>query len=221
MKAGVEMTRQRNASVDGIGSIYGGKLDNVSINGIGKVKGDTEVGCFDINGIGKATRKLIADTINNNGIGRLLKDIKAKKIINNGFLKIAGNLETEELVSEGLISIWGTANVGSFKVTFIKGSYINQVLGDEVEIKYGNDSQSGNIIAPIWIIRLMLGGKLVTGKFVCTAIECTSLQADNLIAETIRARDVVLGPNSEVKYLEYSNSFTAHESCVIKKIVKI
>jgi hypothetical protein len=70
------MTRQRNASIEGIGSIYGGKLDGVSINGIGKIKGDAEVGCFNINGIGKSTGKLTAETINNNGIVRLLRDIK-------------------------------------------------------------------------------------------------------------------------------------------------
>lgn len=215
------MARQRNANIEGIGSIYGGKLDSVSINGIGKIKGDAEVGCFDINGIGKATGRLTAETINNNGIGRLLKDIKAKKVVNNGILKVAGNLEAEELVSEGLISIWKTANVGSLKATFIRGSYANQILGDVIEIKYGDDSQSGNIIAPIWALKLMLGGKLIFGKFVCNTIECTSLQADNLAANTIRARDIVLGPDSEVEYLEYSNSFTAHESCIIKKAVKI
>lgn len=215
------MARQRNASIEGIGSIYGGKLDGVSINGIGKIKGDAEIGCFDINGIGKATGKLTTETINNNGIVRLIRDTKSKKIVNNGVFKATHNIEAEEFISDGLISIWKTATVDNFKASFMKGSYVHQLLGDLIEIKLADKLQHTNVEGPLLIFKLVLGGKLVFNKFVCDTIECTSLKADNLVANTVRARDIVLGPNSEVEYLEYSNSFTAHESCIIKKAVKI
>lgn len=214
------MTRMRNASIDGIGSIYGGKLDNFSINGIGKIKGDAELQSFHINGIGKATGKLTAHEINNNGIGRLLKETKTKSISNSGVLKAWENVSAEKLVSEGMLFIKGVAYVDDFKAFFEKCSVASQIMGDTVEIKMGNNHKN-NIFLPLWGVEMLVGLRLVKDKFLCNLIECTTLKADNLQAETIRARDVVLGPNCIIGCVEYSNSYTADESCKVKSVVKV
>lgn len=213
------MQNRRNVNIAGIGSIYGGKLGKVSINGIGKIKEDIETTAFFINGIGKIKGTLQSEEIQNNGLCTFQKDVYTKILKNTGAFYLKGNLEADELSSNGIIYIHGNLTIDKLVASFNKSSFVEGIFGDNVVIHEINNSKSVN--GPLWMFRLIFGLKLTIGKFTCNVIECTSLEADNLKANIIRAQDVVLGPGCIVELVEYYNSVSVDESSVVKNLVKL
>lgn len=219
------MHKLPNIKIEGIGSVYGGPMESISIQGIGKVKGDMEAVSFQSEGISKATGRVRAETIHNEGICRCKGDVLAKTLRNEGVLKVRGKVETGEFISDGTLFIKQSISTDIFRCIFHHYSYIKEIFGDTVEILRNDPHNPGNngkqFHAPAWAAKLFLGIHIQENAFVSETIECTKLQADHLVARTVRAQEVALGPGCRVETVEYSRSFSAHESAVVEQVRQI
>jgi cytoskeletal protein CcmA (bactofilin family) len=77
------------ATIDGVGSLYGGSYDEVSINGVGKLKDDIKANIINVNGVFKSKGWIEAGSFISDGVSRVHNDIKVKELKVDGVLKLA------------------------------------------------------------------------------------------------------------------------------------
>jgi len=96
---------------------------------------------------------------------------------------------------------------------------ISELYGDRIRIKYDmQNSSKWNISGPFHSLINYYFGRPVDDRYsLVDTIECTDLEADKLHAKTIKARNVTLGPDCIVGYLECDGELKVHPSCKIAR----
>ena len=77
----------RDVRLDGMGSIDGGEYANVSVGGMGKVRGDLACASLNINGKARLLGQVAAQEFVCNGMATCRRQLRAKEIRVSGLLK--------------------------------------------------------------------------------------------------------------------------------------
>lgn len=214
----------RDCTIDGIGSLWGGKYGNVNVDGIGKVRGEIECDAFTVDGLLKGKGKLtVKELFSVDGIARMFRSVKAGQVKVDGILKLRrSSLTCENLNCDGITVC--TRDINSDYVTVDGLISTRGIYGDSVEIKTDPDCVKNNsgakVIKAGRIFSYMYFGRRVSAhRSVCDTIECTRLVADGLECKTVRANTVEL-TKCKIKTLYCTGLCHIDASCEIENIVK-
>ncbi|MCM3627876.1 polymer-forming cytoskeletal protein [Paenibacillus glycanilyticus] len=222
------METTRKLIITGIGKSYGGDVHTAKIEGLGKIEGDIHCYEFQINGRGEVQGSLRAATASVNGMGNIRGDVRANKFNLEGKLTIDGNLTGEQLRMNGMVTVKGNCetetfeangrmdigmlNAGQIKLTLQGSSHINEIGGEEIQIR----KQPGSILEK-WLKSVPgpFGNKLNAG-----IIEGDNIYLEHTIADVVRGGDVKIGPGCTIGSVEYKQSLDVHGSSKIIKSAK-
>lgn len=124
----------QDAKIDGMGAIHDGEYKDVSIGGMGKLKGDIIAEKVIVNGMFKSNGEITADEFVCDGLGRVFKNIKVKKAKVNGVLKIRrGKLEADNITCDGVIT--STREVSADEIYIDGVCSISKMYGDKITIR--------------------------------------------------------------------------------------
>ena len=224
----MDKNHQMDLKIHGQGSSSGGKYDNVSIMGEGKVHGDIDCINLKIYGEGKFGGNLKAgSTVDIKGHSNIKGNLEAKKVKIQGEAEINGEIFAEEAVITGNIRTDGDCNAETFTLDggFTIGGLLNadilkinlhlpckvhEIGGAEITIKKGKLNFFKNRI-------IHTGGKELTADI----IEGDDIYLENTHAKVVRGNNITLGSGCEIELVEYKNDFKQDKEAKIDTHQKI
>ncbi|OOM77267.1 hypothetical protein CLPUN_23840 [Clostridium puniceum] len=209
----------QDAKIDGMGTIYGGEYKDVSIGGMGKLKGNIEAEKVIINGMFKSNGEIIANEFVCDGLGRILKNVKVKKAKISGVLKIRrAKLEADNITCDGVITC--THEVSADEIYIDGVCSISKMYGDKITIRNKNDGLTNSKIPTkfLMLTNIYLGRKLSLSHSLVDVIECTDLEASGLKAKIVKAQNVRLSNDCIIENLECAGQTIIDDTCKIGNI---
>ncbi len=226
------MEEKRTVSIFGSGSFTGGQYGTVQISGCGKCDDFFTADSVRISG-SASLAAVEASELHISGSARLGGDVSAERMSVSGTLKLEGSCEAANLKVAGSMhayknlrgtngSVSGSIHVDGdmeFEHLTISGSAgISGLLNAEtLTIHLGGSCDVGeiggtDIFVDVPILRFGFLGKLLGKRGVsmlkCKTIEGESIRLENTVCDTVRARNVVIGPGCKIGLVEYSGELT-------------
>lgn len=209
----------KDTKIDGMGSIHGGEYKNVSIDGMGKLKGNIEAEKVTVSGMFKSKGEIIADEFICDGLARVFKNIKVKKANVSGVLKLRrAKLEADNISCSGVITC--NREVSGDEIYIDGACSISKIYGDNVTIKNKTGALANSKIPTklLAVTGVYLGRKVSTTHSLVDVIECTNLEASGLKAKLVKVENVKLYNNCIIDKLECTGKAIIDDSCKIGNI---
>ncbi len=211
----MDKNHQTDLKIHGQGSSSGGKYDNVSIMGEGRIHGDIDCINLKIYGEGKFGGNLKAESaVDIKGQSNIKGNLEAKKVKIQGEAKISGEIFAEETVITGNIVTGGDCNAETFTLEggFKIGGLLNadilkinlhghckvrEIGGAEITVK-----KNGKL--NFFKNRILPKGH---NKLIAEIIEGDDIYLENTHAKVVRGNNITLGSGCEIELVEYKNDF--------------
>ena len=230
--------------ISGSGTAGGGKYNDVSISGSGKINGDLECKDFKTSGSSKVIGNLKAETIKISGSARIegnveaeemkvsgsshvVGDVKSQSIKINGSTHIEGNLYGEEIIIAGSAHIEKNCEAESFKAS---GNFKIQGLlnAGEINIRIGGNCNVQEIggehieirVNPIdnslfkKVIDKMFNSK---GELTTELIEGDEIYLQNTNAKIVRGNNITIGEGCNIGLIEYSGEIIISSDSIVRE----
>lgn len=234
--------RKPQLSINGMGTVDGGKYEEVKIAGQGAINEDLDTIKLSVNGHLEGLGNLTAESMNVNGRLVVNKKLVAKQCQVNGQVKVLGDLDVHQLrihgdvvgkqnlTSEG-IDFYGSLRLdGNCNAETFKGKAYFQIEGllnaDEIDVTlYGSCSAK-----EIGGEKILIKGKeskwnklfsWFQSELQAECIEGDYIELENTHAKVVRGKHVKIGKNCKIDRIEYQESFTAHSDAKIGESVQI
>ena len=206
----------RDVRLDGMGSIDGGEYANVSVDGMGKVRGDLACASLNINGKARLLGQVAAQEFVCNGMATCRRQLRAKEIRVSGLLKASREgVQADRIDCDGMISCDGEVTADQIRIA--GGCTVASMTGDILHIHASPQITLQGAGRPL--AGILLGRRLGDTPATVDHIECTELYADWLTAKTVRAQRVVLGEHCAIGALEYGETLSYGKTCTIGQIL--
>lgn len=210
----------RDGSIEGIGTIYGGDYETITIGGISKLKGDATAKDVIVEGLFKVKGRIICDRLKCDGVIRAFRDIEVGTMEVDGVLKARrAQIHGDKISCEGILVSTGEISADIIRIDGICS--VAALFGDKVNI--GTDENiirsSGKIPGGFsGMTRLYFGRKIDMDYSLVDTIECTRLEAKGLKAKVVRAHEVKL-QECVIETLDCSGDMIIDKSCRIGRIL--
>ena len=234
--------------ISGSGSSGGGKYNDVTISGSGKISGDLECVDFKTSGSSKVIGNLKAETIKISGSARIegnvevgemrvsgsshvIGQVKGQSIKISGSTHIEGNLYGEEVSVSGSVNIGKDCEAESFKAS---GNFKIQGLlnAGEVNINLGGKSSvkeigGEHIEVRVSIMDNFFFKKIIDkmfnseGALTTELIEGDKIYLENTNAKIVRGKHVTIGEGCNIGLIEYSEESKVSSASVVKEQKKV
>lgn len=206
--------------IEGIGSFYGGEYDSITVEGIGKLKGDATAKSVVIEGLFKGKGSLITDEMIVEGAARCFRNIKSKYTEINGVLKLRrADLSADKIVCDGIIV--ATREVSADKICIDGSCSVSKMYGDKITIT-NNISSWNHFKIPMkfmFLLTLYFGRKISRSHCIADTVECTDLTASGLKSKIIRAGSVKLKDHCIVGKLICDGEIIIDDTCHIGEVI--
>lgn len=230
--------------ISGSGSIATGKYATVSIAGSATMTGDVECENFKVSGAADGSGTLKAQSITVSGSLGYGGDAEAGKVRVNGSgsfgglkaqdLSISGTLSARELVAntvkvQGLLKVGGDCQAerfvtqGAFEVDGLLNAGV-------VDVMLGGKCRAGEIGGESIVVRIGVGAvkrfltSLIPGlelRLTAESIEGDDVRLEYTTAMVVRGKTVVIGPESAIGLVEYTESYTASPDAKVTEARKV
>lgn len=210
----------KDVNIEGIGSIYGGEYENITIDGISKLKGGAIAKAITIDGIFKAKGKIVTDEFNCDGVARFFRNIEAKTVKVDGLLKLRrASLYADNIQCDGILVC--TGEVSADNINIHGACSVSEMYGDKIKIKNNEKSIDESQIPKklISMSSLYFGRKLSPKHSLIDIIECTHLEASGIKAKVVKAQSVNLRGNCIIDTLDCTGEMIIDDTCRIGKII--
>jgi len=211
----------RTETIDGIGSIYGGEYDEITVDGVGTLKEDVTVNCLKVDGIFKSKGKISAQEIYIDGVARIFRNVKVRKVSIDGILKMRrARLYAEEITCGGIFT--SNSEISADNINIDGVCSISRMYGDKIRITWESGGKINYKIPAMsmFLINFYFGKKISKTHNLVKVIECTELEASGLRAKEDRANKVKLGERCIIGKLYCDGEMEIDESCRIGKIIR-
>ncbi len=206
-----------NERVEGIGTIHGGDYNDITVDGMGKLKGSVTADKVIVSGAFKSKGKLTAQELRIDGFARIYKNIKIKRVVVQGTLKLRhADVNADLVQSEGLLTSTGT--VCADEIILQGTCSVKKLLGEKITIH--NDLGTINrVIKKLKLLTYLYFGRRLSSEYsLVDQIECTTLYASGMKARLVRANHVELGEACVIDRLYCDGTMIIDPSCRIRKI---
>ncbi|WBW98066.1 cell shape determination protein CcmA [Oceanirhabdus sp. W0125-5] len=237
---------RRDLKVFGCTDREGGIYRDILIMGSGDIKGNVECRSYKVFGSGDLNGNIKSETIKINGSGYIKGDAYGIDVSINGSGDINGNVKCSTLKIAGAsdikgnvegieVGIYGTCDIdGNCECEIFNGKGAFEIKGeliaDEVNIEVIRSCEVGSIGAGRVIVRGIgtEGFKSFTffkgkgeGKFKCDVIEGDEIYLEKTEANTIRGKNIVIGPGCKIESIEYSDNLEIDDESKVEQIIKL
>jgi cytoskeletal protein CcmA (bactofilin family) len=244
----MEKINLADIKISGSGSSGGGKYNDVTISGSGKINGDLECVEFKTSGSSKIAGNIKAETIKISGSARIEGNVEAREMKVSGSSHVSGQVKCQSIrisgsthVEGGLygeeVSVSGSVNIGknceaeSFKAS---GNFRIQGLlnAGEVNINLGGKSSvkeigGEHIEVRISIVDNFFFKKVIDkmfnsrGELTTELIEGDEIYLENTNAKIVRGNNVTIGEGCTIGLIEYSGEINVSSTSIVKEQKKI
>ena len=200
-------TDHMNTTIEGIGSISGGKYGRIDIEGVGSINGDLEFEVLSIEGTCKCSGNLKGGTMDVQGGMTCKKDIRVRRLDIEGVVKSDGiRVYADEIYVEGVLNNKGEVNAD--KVRIEGCASLNDLFGDDIRINYGHGQH----------IFHGLFGFRPEKRNTARNIECSQLTACNMSCHSISATEIHLSSHCRVDHITCDGKLVYDSTCRIGSI---
>ena len=205
-------------TINGMGrfkeEVYG---ERIRIDGTSSFNGDLSFGDAEINGTGKIKGKSQGDNLSISGYLKIGGSLNSRVVDCEGALFIKDNLEVEELNCNGLINIKGLLNGEKIYINASKFSYIKEIGGSEIVIRYrGGVSEK---------ILHLIKGFITSGSnyngLVTEFIEGDIIDISNIKVREVRGNNIKIGERCEIDRVEYKDKIEISPLARVKEVIKL
>ncbi|TEB10675.1 Polymer-forming cytoskeletal [Pelotomaculum sp. FP] len=245
-----QTTAVEDMKISGNGITNGGKYNNVTISGSGKINGDIEANVIRISGAGSFQGNVKSDkfVVNGSGFvsgklaGRILQcngnlkvdaESLAAEFKNSGKSVILKNLKAERVRSYGCLEVCGGIEAEEFDSigSMIVGGLLN---ANRITVLIGGRclaKELGGEEIHVKLTDFSLFGRLAGAflrlfrrgfnKLTAELIEGTHISLEHTQAKVVRGEMVTIGPKCEIELVEYKESLTLHPTAAVQRQVKM
>ncbi|MGZ9586050.1 hypothetical protein [Paenibacillus marinisediminis] len=199
-------------TISGIGKIYGGEFNRVTIDGVAEVTGDVTCNLFECNGKGKVKGNIAAKSIHVQGLCKFMHAVQAEqiridgsatmeertsaeKIEVNGAISVDGDCQAEEFVAHGKVDIFGLLNAEKIYLEFVAKCKVGSMGGESIVVKRGKQKHD--------IMNKMISSVFGNPQLLVDTVEGDRIALENTKAKTVRGNSVTIGPGCEIDHVEY------------------
>lgn len=230
-----------NLDVRGLEAVEGGDFTDVTISGVGKIKGDITARVIEVAGSGQIYGEINAESLMVAGTFIADKDIELKNTLNvKGTSNFSKNIICEDIlvsgkmVTKGDIRFRDASIIGTFSSKGILTGDKFDILGgldmssdlrvNQILINFSEKSSCNDIIADDVKIRIIEGEKGLFSKFKKIIFKCNEIRAKRVFIENtecklIVADEVVVGENCKIEKVEYVKKFEFAKSSEVKETI--
>ncbi|WP_106767229.1 polymer-forming cytoskeletal protein [Paenibacillus faecalis] len=232
--------KREDLHIAGVGKLEGGVYGKVRLDGAGSISGDLD--CDDFIGNGSATVKgsLTARTIRINGSGNVDGSMDALEVSVGGSAKIKSDVRARKMTVGGICQIYGKLTAseielgGRLKAEHIqvqtikvKGGFHveDTLLAETIDIKLYDRCEAKEIYGDY--IRVYKKGRPIWEKLTFSirpprlfvqVLEGKSVELEHTEADVIRGDRVILGPDCNVRLVEYREELIQDPSAVVGEV---
>ncbi len=239
------MEGKKTISISGSSSFSGGTYDAIQISGSGKcaepftansvrVSGSSslatvEAGEMRISGSAKFSGRVSTEKMSVSGVCKIEEDCEAANLqlsgsmyarkglrgtngSVSGSIYVDGDMEFEQLTISGAAEVSGLMNAESLTIHLGGSCEIGEIGGSEIFVD----------VPPrhaCFLAKLLGGFAVPTLK--CGTIEGERIRLENTTCDTVRAKNVVIGPGCEIGLVEYSDELTVDPDSRVQRKEKM
>lgn len=212
--------------ISGSGTIAAGEYGSVHVSGSGRINGS--IACTDLHCSGSAKAggdvicsgdvkcsgsfhcdgKVEAAYISCSGSAKIDGSIKAGSIRVSGAIK-ASDMEAENIVVSGGCGVPGLMNAETVEINLGGRCAIGSIGCGTLKVKLGSGC------SPFWF------GRSRDDLLEVGTIEGDEIELENTTANIVRAKNVIIGKNCNIKTVEYHTRLTVDPSSEVKDRIKI
>lgn len=234
--------------ISGSGTSGGGKYNEVSISGSGKINGDLECIDFKTSGSSKVVGNLKAETIKVSGSSKVEGNVEATEMKVSGsshvtgqvktqFLKISGSTHIEGSVYSEEVTIMGSAHIeknceaesfkasGNFKIQgLLNAGQVNIRIGGYCSVQEIGGEHIEVRVNPLEnsffkkVIDKVFNSR---GELTTESIEGDDIYLENTNAKIVRGNNVTIGEGCNIGLVEYSGQINVSSESIVKEQKKI
>lgn len=222
-----------NVRINGDGSVAGGVVGAVTINGAGTVGGDIDATTFRVNGAGTANGNVKAEHVKVNGTATFQGEVHAQEFVVNGDasvqrglgagrltvkgnLRVGGGVAANDVDLGGMLKIGGDCEAESFT-----GEGLFEIAGllnaGRIDVRvYGRCSarEIGGESITVREGRRWLG-LFGDRKLVTDVIEGDDISLEYVEAKVVRGRNVTVGAGCSIGLVEYSENYSRFDGASV------
>lgn len=235
------MEGKKTISISGSSSFSGGTYDAIQISGSGKcaepftansvrVSGSSslatvEAGEMRISGSAKFSGRVSTEKMSVSGVCKIEEDCEAANLqlsgsmyarkglrgtngSVSGSIHVDGDMEFEHLTISGAAEVSGLMNAESLTIHLGGSCEIGEIGGSEIFVDVP-PRHAG------FLAKLLGGFAVPTLK--CGTIEGESIRLENTVCDTVRGKNVVIGPGCEIGLVEYSGELTVNPNSRVQR----
>lgn len=239
------MEGKKTISISGSSSFSGGTYDAIQISGSGKcaepftansvrVSGSSslatvEAGEMRISGSAKFSGRVSAEKMSVSGVCKIEEDCEAANLqlsgsmyarkglrgtngSVSGSIHVDGDMEFEQLTISGAAEVSGLMNAESLTIHLGGSCEIGEIGGSEIFVDVP-PRHAG------FLAKLLGGFAVPTLK--CWTIEGERIRLENTTCDTVRGKNVVIGPGCEIGLVEYSDELTVDPDSRVQRKEKM
>lgn len=222
--------------ISGSGKIQGNvEANSIKISGSGLIDGDVRTAELNVSGSTNIRGSVKSEVVINNGSLVIEDDVQTLQLTNNGSIRFHESVtakmittrgsfsadedvDAEQFDSKGSIKIKESLTAKKIIIEINGKCYAEKVQGEEIIVKL---SPFSIFTAIIQFIVQLFAGKSGLNRMRTESIQGTRIQVEHVDVKTIRGDDVVIGPDSEVELVEYTNSIYIHSRAKVKQQIKV
>ncbi|MBC8578027.1 MAG: polymer-forming cytoskeletal protein [Zhenhengia sp.] len=212
--------RCKSFSGSGASKVVGNVVcERFSCSGSGKVTGNVEGLEIKASGCCKIEGDVKGGSLSVSGATKIVGSVKGEIVCGSGALSVGKNIEAEEVRIDGSIKNEGTINAEKVIIECRSGNgtcSFNEIGASTVSINGYSETSRPYLYK---LFGMFTGGSMegITGNL----IEGDTIYVANAKVDTIRGEHITLGPNAEVRCVEYTQEIKVSETAIVKDIIKL
>ena len=244
----MEKVNYGDIKISGSGTSGGGRYNEVTISGSGKINGDLECVDFKTSGSSKVIGNLKAETVKVSGSARIEGNVEAVEMkvsgsshvtgqVKSQVLKISGSTHIEGSLYGEEVTIMGSAHIekdcevesfkasGNFKIQgLLNAGQVTINLGGKSSVK---EIGGEHIEVKVSIIDNFFFKKAIDkmfnsrGELTTEIIEGDEIYLENTNAKIVRGNKVTIGEGCNIGLIEYSGEINVSNESIVKEQKKI
>lgn len=199
-----------NMIANGVSTCNGGTYDNIEVKGVINIRNGIICDNFLQEGVCDCTGAVtVKNRASIKGTCKVRGSVDIERLHLYGTLNVNGDLSGETLDIDGAMDVSGEVNAEEIRFQMSHGSSAHSVFGHSIEINRGLSSR---------IVSLLRARK---HELVCENMEGDIIKIEYCNIRKLSGVNIEIGPQCIIETLEYSGSYMADKTAVIKNIVKV
>lgn len=223
----MDKAQKNSVKITGEGQANGGDYERVSITGEAVISGTVscetfsctgnctisegiQAGRFRVQGEAVIDGELRADDLKSLGEITVRGHVRGGKLTIRGALTASGDCEADKIACAGVLQVNGLVSADEVELKLYGPSKVETIAGERIKVRR----------TAIQSLKQWLQ-KDGAAELRADAVEGDIVQLSYTIVQSVRGKQVEIGPGCEVGLVEYSQSLTVHPGSTVRRWEKV